>query len=70
MGASIYPLLSAQKLFLSSSGLGGGKGVQGRTWIIVYEHGYKKRKDQRTESQTECKIQYFTFASISSLENP
>ena len=30
----------------------------------------KKRKDQRTESQTEGKIQYFTLASISSLEHP
>ena len=35
-----------------------------------YEHGYEKRKDQRTESQTEGKIQYFTLASISSLEHP
>ena len=29
-----------------------------------------KKKDQRTESQTEGKIQYFTLASISSLEQP
>ena len=30
----------------------------------------KKRKDQRTESQTEGKIQYLTLTSISSLEHP
>ena len=44
-------------LFLSS-GLGGGSGGPGGLpkeghWIMVYEyrygHGYKKRKDQRTE---------------------
>ena len=30
----------------------------------------KKRKIQRTESNTEGKIQYFTLASIGSLEHP
>ena len=55
--------------FLSLSGLGGGQGVQGGHWIMVYEYGYEKRKEQRTESQTEGKIQYFTLASISSLEH-
>ena len=35
-----------------------------------YECGYEKRKDQITESQREGKIQYFTLASISSLEHP
>ena len=47
-------------IFLSSSSLGGGQRVEG---------GLPKR-DQRTESQTEGKIQYFTLASISSLVHP
>ena len=60
-------------VFLSSSGLGGGSGVQGglskgQHWIMIYEYGYeygfKKGKDHRTESQTEGKIQYFTLATL------
>ena len=35
---------------------------------MVYEYGYeyrfKKRKDQRTKSQKEGKIQYFTLATL------
>ena len=62
-------------IFLSSSGLGGGSGglSKGGYWTMVYEyryeHGYEKRKDHRAELQTEGKIQYFTLASISSLEH-
>ena len=29
----------------------------GGHWIMVYEYGFKKRKDLRTESHTEGKIQ-------------
>ena len=41
-------------VFLSSSGLGGDEGgargsIQGGHWIMVYEYGYEKRKDRRTE---------------------
>ena len=31
---------------------------------MVYEYGYEKRKDHRTESQTEGKTQYFTLATF------
>ena len=31
---------------------------------MVYEYGYEKRKNHRTESQTEGKIQYFTLATL------
>ena len=31
---------------------------------MVYEYGFENRKDQRTESQTEGKIQYFTVATL------
>ena len=34
--------------------------LQGGHLIMVYEYGYEKRKDHRTESQMEGKIQYFT----------
>ena len=30
---------------------------------MVYEYGYEKRKDHRTESQTEGKIQCFTLGT-------
>ena len=31
---------------------------------MVYEYGYEKRKDHRTESQTEGMIQHFTLATL------
>ena len=31
---------------------------------MVSEYGYEKRKDHRTESQTEVKIKYFTLATL------
>ena len=31
---------------------------------MVYEYGFEKRKNQRTESHPEGKIQYFTLASL------
>ena len=48
---------------LSDGGPGGGsRGPQGLSkeghWAMVYEYGYEKQKDHRTESKTEGKIQY------------
>ena len=47
---------------------GRGSGGPGEHLIMVYEYvyecGFEKRKDQRTESQTEGKIQYFTLATL------
>ena len=48
---------------------GGPRGLSKEEhWIMVYEYGYeygfKKRKDQTTDSQTEGKIQYTTLATL------
>ena len=55
------------KVFLTS-GLGEGQGSEGvcsrgRHRLMVYEYGFEKSKDQRTESQSEGTIQYFTLAT-------
>ena len=44
----------------------GVKGVctRGGHWIMVYVYGYEKRKDYRTESQSEGMMQYFTLATL------
>ena len=47
-------MVSFSFLKWSGRGLRGPRGsIQGGHWIIVYEHGYEKRKDHRTELQAE-----------------